>query len=131
MTLHRRTFLTVLVLFVAACASGRTSQPQGTSENVITRAELQAAGSVSAYEAIQRLRPTFLRNRGPVSLVNANARTRPVVFIDMTEYGEIESLRNLDASRIQEVRYFPGQQAVTRFGSVFGAGVIQLTLRVQ
>jgi hypothetical protein len=32
---------------------------------------------------------------------------------------------------VEEVRFYPGQQAVTKFGSVYGAGVIQLRLRVE
>lgn len=130
MSYRLRTFLSMLVFAVAACASA-SHQQDATSSDVISRAELEAAGSVTAYDAVQRLRPRFLRDRGPVTLVNANARTRPVVFIDMTEYGEIESLRSLAASRLELVRYYPGQQAVTRFGSAYGAGVIQLTMRSQ
>jgi len=130
MHIRRRTLLPALFLAVAACASaGR--QPEGTSSNVISRSELESTGSVSTFDAVQRLRPMFLRDRGPVSLVNASARVRPVVFVDMSEYGEIESLRSFPASRVEEVRFYPGQQAVTKFGSVYGAGVIQLRLRVE
>ena len=130
MPIRWRTLLPAFLLAFAACASGGRSQEQ-TSSNVISRSELESTGSVSTYDAVQRLRPMFLRDRGPVSLVNATARVRPVVFVDMSEYGEIESLRTFPASRVEEVRYYPGQQAVTKFGSVYGAGVIQLRLRVE
>jgi hypothetical protein len=122
--------LPVLLIAVAACAGG-SRQPSSASSNVITRADLDAAGTVSTYDAVQRLRPAYLRNRGPVSIVNASARTRPVVFVDNTEYGEIEALRNFPASRVEEVRYFSGPEATTKFGSSYGAGVIQLRMRTQ
>jgi len=131
MNLYRRTVLSVLVSGLCACAQAQHS-PSGTQENLITRSELNTASNLTTYEALQRLRPLFLRDRGPVSLVNATAHSRPVVFVDMTEYGELETLKSLPASRVEEVRFYPGPQAATRFGSVYGgAGVIQLTMRSQ
>jgi hypothetical protein len=122
--------LVVILLALVACAGG-TQASAGGSGNVLLRSELDAAGSVNAYEAVRRLRPAYLRDRGPTSIVNASARTRPVVFVDATEYGEIESLSAFPASRVEEIRYYPGPEAVTKFGSTYGAGVIQLKLRVQ
>lgn len=130
MHIGRRAFLGATLVLLAGCVSARQSQ-SSTMDDVITRKELDAAGSVTAYDAVQRLRPNFLRDRGPVTLLNAAARTRPAVFIDMSEYGEVESLRNFPASHVEQVRFYPGHQAVTKFGSAYGAGVIQLTMRVQ
>jgi hypothetical protein len=130
MNIGQRAYLSLSLVLLAGCASAK-HQPAGMTDNVITRRELEAAGSVTTYDAVQRLRPYYLRDRGAVTLVNGSAHTRPVVFIDMQEYGEVESLRTLQASRVEQVRFFPGQQAVTTFGSTYGAGVIQLTMRVQ
>jgi len=130
MSLRWRAYSSMLFLAVVACA-GSTPQSSNGTANVITRAELDAAGSVSTFDAVQRLRPNYLRDRGPTSLVIASARTRPAVFVDMSEYGEIESLRAFPASRVDEVRFYPGSEATTRFGSIYGAGVIQLKLRSQ
>ena len=94
-------------------------------------AELSAAGSVSTYDAVLRLRPYFFRDRGPTSLVNRSTRTRSVVFVDDREYGEIESLKNFPAERVEEVRFYSGLEATTRFGSAYGAGVIQLRMRTR
>jgi hypothetical protein len=117
-------------MFAAACAgSSRASSSDGGA--VITRAELDVAGSVSAFDAVQRLRPNFLRGRGPTSIVNTSARTRPAVFVDGSEYGEIESLRTFPASRVEEIRFLSGPEAVTRLGSVYVSGVIQVRMRVQ
>lgn len=121
--------LTIAVV-VAACGGSARNRP-GSSSAVITRAELNAAGSGSTYDAVVRLRPHFLRDRGPTSLVNESTRTRSVVFVDDREYGEIESMKNVPAQRVEEVRFYPGLEATTRFGSAYGAGVIQLRLRTQ
>jgi hypothetical protein len=127
--LNRRRVL-VILLAVTACAGGSQASATG-SGNVLTRAELDATGSASAYEAVQRLRPAYLRDRGPTSIMNSSARNRPAVFVDATEYGEVESLRTFPASRVEEIRYYAGQEAVTKFGSTYGAGVIQVKMRVQ
>ena len=122
--------LVTIALVVSACGgSGRTRATN--SSEIITRAELSAVGSVSAYDAVVRLRPYFMRDRGPTSIVNRSARTRSVVFVDESEYGEIESLKNFLASRIEEVRFYTGPEATTKFGSAYGAGVIQLRMRSQ
>jgi hypothetical protein len=122
--------LLVAILLAPACAGG-TRAPGAANSNTVTRAELAAAGSVNALEALQRLRPAFLRVRGPTSILNTTARTRPVVFVDATEYGEIESLSTFPTSRLEEIRFYSGSEAVTRFGSTYGAGVIQVKMRVQ
>ena len=121
--------LTMAVL-VSACGGSARNRPS-TSSAVITRAELGAAIGVSTYDAVLRLRPYFFRDRGPTSLVNQSTRTRSVVFVDDREYGEIESLKNFPAERVEEVRFYSGQEATTRFGSAYGAGVIQLRMRTR
>jgi hypothetical protein len=127
---HPFTFV-VMLSIAAACAGGSKASAPDSGSNVISQSELDAAGPVSAYDAVQRLRPSYLRGRGPTSVMNAAARTRPAVFVDATEYGEVESLRTFPASRVQTIRYYSGPEAVTKFGSTYGAGVIQLTMRTQ
>ena len=122
--------LVTVALFGSACGGSGRARPS-TSSAVITRAELGAAIGVSTYDAVLRLRPYFFRDRGPTSLVNQSTRTRSVVFVDDREYGEIESLKNFPAERVEEVRFYSGQEATTRFGSAYGAGVIQLRMRTR
>jgi hypothetical protein len=127
---HFRAFVVLLALMASACGgASRASSSDGST--VISRAELDAAGSVSAFDAVQRLRPNFLRGRGPTSIVNSSARTRPAVFVDGSEYGEVESLRTFPASRVDEIRFLSGPEAVTRLGSIYVAGVIQVRMRAQ
>jgi len=121
----------ILFSIAAACAGGPKAPAADTGSNVISQSELDAAGPVSAYDAVQRLRPAFLRGRGPTSVVNAAARTRPAVFVDATEYGEVESLRTFPASRVQAIRFYTGPEAATKFGSTYGARMLQVTMRVQ
>lgn len=119
-----------LAVVVAACASAPRSGAPAAS-NLITRAELDAAGTASVYDAVVRLRPSFLRDRGPTSVVNAAARRVAMVFVDGSEYGEIASLERFTSSRVEEIRYYSGPEATTKFGSSYGAGVIALKMRVR
>jgi hypothetical protein len=40
-------------------------------------------------------------------------------------------MRNIPPGRVAEIRYYPGTDAVTRFGAQYGGGVIQLISRNQ
>lgn len=125
-----RSFLLVgLAAVLTACHPQSPSSPT-TSGNVITQDEIDAAGSISAYDLITRIRGQFLRDRGRTS-IRTNQHARAVVFLNDQEYGIPETMRNIPASRLAEIRFFPGTDAVPKFGSQYGGGVIQLISRSQ
>jgi hypothetical protein len=117
-----------LALAMASCTPAQHSAPS-TASDTITRADLDAAGTATVYDVVARMRPAYLRSRGPTSVVNATARSAAVVFVNDAEFGDRESLRRFPASRIEEVRYYSGPEATTKFGSAYGAGVIALKTR--
>lgn len=126
-----RTLAIVLAWSIGiGCAGTHPGQVPKTESNLITRAELDAVGTGTLYDAIVRLRPAFLRDRGPTSVMVGTAQTRAAVFYNDAEYGGIESLQRFQAMRVQEVRFYPGPEAVTRFGSGYGAGVIAVKPRL-
>lgn len=98
--------------------------------NVITRAQIESSGAATIYDAIARLRAEFLRDRGRIS-IKADTHDRPVVFLNDQEYGIPETMRNIPAARIEEVRFYSSTDAAFRFGSQYGGGVIQLISRTQ
>jgi hypothetical protein len=122
-------------LFVVATLAGgchqRTAEPPfGGNPNVITREELAEAGTGSVYDAIVRRHALFLKDRGRTSIYGKNI-PRAIVFIADTEYGVIETMRNLPAERFEMVRYYPDTEAAAKFGSEYSGGVIQLIPRYQ
>ncbi len=129
----RTSALLLCLALATSCGSSsshaRSSPVSGST--AITRAELDAAGSVTAYDAVLRLRPNYLRARGPTSVVNASARTVAAVFVNDAEYGDLDSLKRFQASRVEDIRYYSGPEAVTKFGSTYGAGVVAVKLRSQ
>jgi hypothetical protein len=127
----RTVFLAALVLCVlpTACATGSGSeQTTRRSRDVITFEELASQPSLSAYEAIQRLRPAWLQSRGPMSGGGAT-RSYPNVMLDGVMLGDINTLRDLRTDDVLEFRFISARDATTRFGTGYMAGVIEVVTR--
>jgi hypothetical protein len=120
----------VLVTLLAGCHQRAAAPPLAGNPNVVTREELEEAGTGSVYDAIVRRHGLFLKNRGRTSIYGKNI-PRAVVFVADTEYGIIETMRNLPAERFEMVRYYPDTEAAAKFGSEYSGGVIQLIPRYQ
>jgi hypothetical protein len=112
-----------LALGLAGCASGgggaSGAQPaRRGSSNRIVADELATVPSLDAYQAIERLRPTWLRQR---------SGTPPVVVLDGNRQGGLEVLQSMRATEIQEMQYLDASDATTRFGTGFQGGAILVT----
>jgi hypothetical protein len=127
----RNKFLLVVgVFFLGAVSCARARASAGSNRNVITQEEIVASNAATAYDVIARLRADFLRDRGPTSLLLPNQH-QPVVFLRDQLYGQIDQLREFRSSDLAEIRFYPGPDAVTKFGSQYSGGVIQLLPRAQ
>ena len=123
----------VAVGFVAlsACHPHRPREEgSGSLRNVITQEQIDSSRAANVYDVITRFHAEFLRDRGRTSL-RTNQHERAVVFLNDQEYGIPETMRNIPIGRIAEIRFFPGTEAVAKFGSQYGGGVIQLISRTQ
>lgn len=119
----RRTFIATfaLTLGLAGCASGGGGGGGGGSSNRITAEQLTDMAQLDAYQAIQRLRPQWLRSRGS---------SDPQVMSDgMRQPGGLESLRQFRVADIQELRYMSSSDATNRFGTGFDGGAILITTK--
>jgi hypothetical protein len=123
----RRTLAFALALAVTAGCSS-TTQGSGagprSSSNVLTQTEIAASRHVTAYEAVERLRPNFLRSRATSARQNAY----PDVFVDGIRRGSPETLKAIPAAEVSEIRYLTVQDATTRYGLNVPAGVIDVKL---
>ncbi|PYO50021.1 MAG: hypothetical protein DMD72_03505 [Gemmatimonadetes bacterium] len=118
-----------MFLAVMACASAGTSTPGVRRDpNVVTQQEIADAHVSTAYEAIQRLRPMFLKTRGRTT-VNGQANDYAIVFVDGQRFGDLNSLNNIVANSVLEARFLPGTEAVNRYGMEYGGGVIDIKTR--
>jgi hypothetical protein len=112
---------------VVACARA-TGQPGAArgSSNVLTVAQLSATNAESLYDAINRLRPSWLTSRGPTSVTNSTP-TEVSVFMGGSFLGHSEYLQQVRVLDVTEVRYWDAGSASARFGVGHPRGVIELT----
>jgi hypothetical protein len=123
--------LALLLALSMGCHQKPAAESQyRVNPNVVTREELAEVGTGSVYDAIVRRHGLFLKDRGRTSIYGKNI-PRAVVFIADTEYGVIETMRNLPADRYEMVRYYPDTEASAKFGSQYMGGVIQLVPRYE
>ena len=114
--------LLALALVLAACASGAgAGAPAHGSMDRITEEELDPVSHLSAFEAIERLRPRWFQTR---------TRLFPTVHVDgsVRAAGE-EILASILCSEVHEMQYLSAADATTRFGTDYASGAILITTR--
>lgn len=123
----QRLALFALVAVLSACASTPAQRTSGSADpNVILEAELATYADRPVVQAIQRLRPQFLRTRG-VSSVNRTAVDVVVVYLGGTRMGGPEALEQIRTADVREIRYLSPSDASQRFGLNHSNGAIILT----
>lgn len=128
----------VIAALCAACgasATGGSISPAGaatsaprTDRSVLTGAELSASRETNLYNAIERLRPDWLRGRGATSF-NSTAGMGPDainVYMDLQRIGTLESLKSMPLTSATSLRFFTASEAQQRFGTGNQNGVIQI-----
>lgn len=115
----------VLALAIASCVKPATGT---TRDNVITQDQIEQSNAISAWDVVAHYRGDFIRNRGNTS-ITMGTQDIPVVFLNDVEYGPIQSLRDIRAVDVAEIDLYSGPDAVIRFGSRYGGGVIQCKSR--
>jgi len=119
-----------IAVCVAALACAQATQPARTtrSRRVLPGDDIQAASVATAYQAVARLRPEWLRRRGRISVRNPGAGA-VVVYLNGMRQGGAGELHAIAAEAVVEMEYLSGQEATTRFGTGHGGGVILVRLR--
>jgi hypothetical protein len=105
-----------------ACGGTVASGPapvERARSHVIGFGEITASESLTAYEAILRLRPRLLRGQP-----SGAQREPPVVSIDHGSIVDLGVLRTIPAESVVEIVYFEPVSARIRFGNRYGGGVI-------
>ncbi|HVX41036.1 MAG TPA: hypothetical protein VHB25_15820 [Gemmatimonadaceae bacterium] len=132
-----------------AAASGRSASTQ-SSRYVLTATELEGAQADNLYDAIQKLRPDYLRGdqTGVVGQTDATgARVSgslggqsnvtlvhdavvPVsVYRNGVRLGGLDDLRHITIDEVKEVRFLKAADAIIRLGTENGAGAIVVTTK--
>jgi hypothetical protein len=122
---------TVVIGCASSAPSSPTRNPVPKAANVITVDEINEAHAdvATAFEVVARLRPNWLAPHGVTSGVAQGAGTvYAVVFYDGQRYGELNSLKQIAAYHVGEIRYYNITESGARFGIRGGSsGVIEVT----
>ena len=113
--------LAAVALISTACATvppaqfGASAPPR--SPYTLTAEEISRVHVNSAYEAVQRLKPSFL-----LGLRGESVRA---VYLNGTRLlGGLENLRMIEAAMVQHIVFLNGIDATTQYGSGHSAGVL-------
>lgn len=119
----------MLAFAIAGCSSKATPETGGrTDQNLLTQQQLASTNADNLYDALEKLRPEWLRSRGPISMTNAEP-SRASIFMNGQMMGKPDFLRDVNIIDITEVRYWPAGPAAAKFGMGHPRGVIEITRR--
>ena len=131
----KHTYRLLIVVAVAACASSGASDGRARYDaNLITAEELTGRSDAldrSALDAIQRLRPQWLRRTGFAE------GGFPSLFLDNQPYElEVkeldrlrEALESIRPDQVAEMRFVSPTDASIRYGTGYPSGVIEVITR--
>ena len=113
-------------------ASTAASPSGSRQQDVISESEIvsRATDASNALQIVQKLRPQMLRSRGLVSPNDMTGEaSMPKVYVDGVSYGAIESLANINAGQVKEIKFIKGPDATTTWGTGHMGGVILVTMK--
>ena len=124
----------VAVAAVLGCASSGTSgsSPSGVTQksaNYLPFDEIANAhaDATTVYDAVARLRPNWLAAHGVTSSNMSSTTEFATVFVDGVLYGDLSTLRNLQAYHVADIRYYDITQSGAKYGIRGGSsGVIDV-----
>ena len=114
--------------FAVACAtSPSSSTPPARPHSTVSESELAPVGDLTAYDALRRLRPGFLRSRDVST--PSHAPVAVTVFVNGDRTFGVDALRNLLSRSVREIRFYEPAEANVRFGTGNNGGAILVTLK--
>lgn len=106
-----------LLLAVGGCASGSGGGGSNDSSGALTGERLIETRQSNLHDAIQSLRPRWLRARGAATFTG---RSEIQVFLNGSPYGNIGSLSSIPLDAVRDVRFISASEAGSRYGTSAG-----------
>lgn len=125
--MRHRSLLTALLVVAAACPHSATTR-QRRDPNMITQDEIERVTAANAYDAVQMLRPSFLRARGVPSTVTGLSDVA-IVYLDGMKMGDVGQLQRIPTVGIVSIRYINAIDANQRYGRGHEGGAILVDTR--
>jgi len=120
--------LSLLLAFTMAACVKASNKPPTAQRDVITQEEIASSSAMNAYEAVQKLRGNFLSDRGKTTIYGRSS-SKPTVFVDGIQFGEIQSLRTISTTTVHSIRLYRAYEAQQRYGNGVMGGVIEVTTK--
>lgn len=121
-------WLTGLTLILAGCVTSGVGSGTSGDQNRITREQMLEVNASTVYDAVQKLRPSWLTSRGPVSVTDMSPNVL-TVYMSGSEVGDVEFLRTLRPDDVREIRHYDAGEASARFGMGHPRGVVEVIPR--
>jgi len=118
-----------LALLSTACSSKTPGTGTVSNQNELTIEHIRESGARDAFDAVQRLRPLWLRTRSPSSI---NAPNTILVYQNETRLGGIEALRGYPIEGIAKITYLTASEAANKLlgtGTMVVDGAIVISTR--
>lgn len=122
------TFLLTLALLLLPSCAIKEEAGSRRSTRVLTAEEIAEAPVTTAYEAVSRYRPQWLRTRSSPTPTNPNP-SPPVVYLDGVRLGGLSELERISAGVVERMEYLYPNDATNRFGTGHTGGAILVTTR--
>jgi hypothetical protein len=126
--------LVLSMLVLQGCALNPGTSTRSHDPSRITLDEIAGTSASNAYEAVQMLRPAWLRTRSLLRGHGPDQRAEIVVILNGSRYGTAESLRNISVGMISSMEYLDGGRAQQEFthqsGRNVGAAILVSTSQV-
>ena len=123
----------VLALALVSACGGRSAHPlrSPSQRDLITREDIERTHAVTALDAVERLRGSWLRRRGTTQLPGSGQFTEPEiqVYLDDQRLGTVDNLARIEIAVVQYIRFYGPADASARWGLNHGAGAIQVSTR--
>lgn len=126
------TLRTILVLSLVALAAAPLRSQRRS--DVVTAEEIARVigKGGTAYDAVQSLRPRWLKSRDVFMERGANDLIKSEgahVYLNDVDQGDVDYLKTIPAELVAELRWLSTNQAATRFGPANGPGIV-VTLKL-
>jgi hypothetical protein len=128
-----RQFYLAGIVAIVGCASGAAGTAGGTphSGDVITSQEVAnfTVEGRSAYDIVSRLRPRWVAAHSSSYAARVDSTEYALVFVDGRAAGRPNSLRDIPAEQVADMRYYDVAEAQGKYGARGASGVIEVRLR--
>jgi len=126
-------FLLATTTLLAGCSSatsanGAPGTTTRSSQNQLSREDLSSANADNLYDAVAKLRPSWLSSHGVTSVTDATP-TEVDVYMDGNFLGKSDYLKQVRTNDIVSVTYWDSGRASARFGMGHPRGVIEIIHR--